>query len=78
MDDQPLVMPLRDALRLDEEIVAVENWKALADDVYDLVVELEEKEVKLRHDDVFVVAWIADQRTTARQSVIVRPELVSR
>ena len=44
----------------------------LADDLYDLVVKLEKEEVNLRHDDVLVVAWIADQRTAAWQSLSLR------
>src|SRR5262249_7445875 len=40
MDDQPLVMPPRHPLRLDEEVVALEARKPLADYLNDFVVEL--------------------------------------
>jgi hypothetical protein len=67
VDDQPLVVPPRNALRLDEEFVAFESWKSLANDLDDLVMELEEKEMKLRHDDVLIVPRIADEGPPSRE-----------
>jgi hypothetical protein len=75
VDHDPLVVPPHDPLRLFEARNAVRAASGLRR--VDLVVELQHQQVKLRDDDVLVVARIADQRAplgVPGQIVAVRPQ----
>ena len=67
--DCPLVMPADEALGLGEDVSRVmrahrTGQVASPDVVDDLVVEVEERQLELTHDDVLVVALVADQCPT--------------
>ncbi len=61
MNYDPLVVPPHQALCLFE---SAGRWRALASEVVnDPVMKLEESQVKLRDDEVYIVTWITNKRS---------------
>jgi len=64
VEHEPLIVPRDDLTRFRED--GFRGSASSSQGVTDLVVELQQRDVRLRDDEVLVVAMIADQREAFR------------